>query len=137
MLRKSMAAVLLAAFAGMTGLEYAALPAAAATPVGNVSLAIKSDTNIQPAAWVYVQRKHGARFRYKRPGYGYYYGGYWYARPWWTIGVAPAPGVAFVYVPGRHGPRYRAKRAGYGYYYGGYWYRRPWWRPGINLCIGC
>jgi len=30
------------------------------------------------------------RYRYRRPGYGYYHGGYWYARPYWTV-PAPAP----------------------------------------------
>jgi hypothetical protein len=138
MLKKTLAAVMLAAFAGSAGLEYASLPAAAATAAGNLPLAITSDSSVQYVAWVYAPRKHGPRYRYKRPGFVYFYNGYYYSRPWWTIGIGPAPVPgAFVYVPGKYGPRYKIRRPGYGYYYGGYWYRRPWWRPGVNLCIGC
>lgn len=36
--------------------------------------------------WRYSSREHGKRYRYKRPGYVYYYGGYWYPRPFWTFG---------------------------------------------------
>jgi hypothetical protein len=73
---------------------------------------------------VYSARVYGPRYRYRRAGYGYYYGGYWYARPWWTVGVA-APVV--VYNARLYGPRYRYHRAGYGFYHGGYYYRRRWW----------
>ena len=37
----------------------------------------------------YSRSRYGPRYRYKRPGYGYYYGGYYYQRPWWTVGVPP------------------------------------------------
>ena len=40
--------------------------------------------------WAYSPRRHGVRYRTKRANYVYYYNGYYYARPWWTIGV---PGV--------------------------------------------
>ena len=30
---------------------------------------------------------HGHRYRHKRHGYSYYYGGYWYATPWWTFPI--------------------------------------------------
>ena len=29
---------------------------------------------------------HYPRYRHRRRGYGYYYGGWWYASPWWTYG---------------------------------------------------
>ncbi|MGF7159090.1 hypothetical protein FHS85_000700 [Rhodoligotrophos appendicifer] len=37
----------------------------------------------------YNRNKYGPRYKYKRPGYGYYYGGYYYAQPWWTVGLPP------------------------------------------------
>jgi len=48
--------------------------------------------------WRYNSRRYGPRYRAYRPGYGYYYGGYWYRRPWWTFTVpvpAPAPVPAY------------------------------------------
>ena len=33
--------------------------------------------------WSWNRHHHGKRYRYKRPGYAYYYGGYWYPRPYW------------------------------------------------------
>jgi len=42
--------------------------------------------------WVYDSHRYGPRYRYRRAGYGYYYGGYYYARPWWGVGVG-VPGV--------------------------------------------
>ena len=122
MLRKTVAAVVMAAFAGVAGLEYASVPASAAVPYVPAPL-VSGDSNIQPVAtWVYVKGKHGNRYLYKKPGYGYFYGGYWYKRPWWKVGPT------WVYLPNKHGYRWKAKRPGYGYYYGGYWYRKPWWK---------
>jgi hypothetical protein len=122
MLKKSIAAMSLAAFIGTVGLEFAAVPASAA--VGYIPApALQADVNIQPAAWVYVKGKHGNRYVKKRPGYGYYYGGYYYAKPWWKSGP-----TVWIYDPGRYGPRYKVKRGGYGYYYKGYYYRKPWWK---------
>lgn len=41
----------------------------------------------------YSRRYHGPRYRYRRSGYPYFYGGYYYSVPWWTFGfaVTPAP----------------------------------------------
>lgn len=111
---------------GAAGISFGAHPAAAAGPAGHVPIPSALQTYVQPVAWAYVKTKHGARYRVKRPGYGYYYGGYWYARPWWTIGIAPV-GPVVVYNPIIHGPRYVVKRPGYVYRHGGYWYRRRWW----------
>ena len=33
--------------------------------------------------WVYNE-KYGHRYRHKRPGYLYFYDGYWYPRPYWN-----------------------------------------------------
>jgi hypothetical protein len=44
----------------------------------------------------YYRHRH---FRRRRPGYGYYYGGWWYARPWWMV---PAPRPAPNYGGNRH-----------------------------------
>ncbi len=35
-------------------------------------------------------RRHGPRFRHRRGGNRYYYGGWWYATPWWQLDV-PGP----------------------------------------------
>jgi hypothetical protein len=125
MLKKSVAAIALAAFMGTVGLEFAAAPArAAVTYVPAPTL--QGDPNIQQVAtFVYVKGKHGKRYKAKRAGYGYYYGGFWYAKPWWKYGGGP---VVWVYNPNKYGPRYKAKRAGYGYFYKGYYYKRPYWK---------
>jgi hypothetical protein len=125
MLKKTLAALLVAACAGTAGLEYSSGPAQAAMPTGKLPLTVSEDAGVQNVAWVYVPRRHGPRYRYRRPGYAYHYGGWWYPRPYWRAG------------PMWYGPRYRFRRPGYAYYYGGWWYPRPWWRPGVSLCIGC
>ena len=40
-------------------------------------------------AWYYNPRSHGPRYRVRRPGFGYFYGGYYYPRPWWRMGPGP------------------------------------------------
>ena len=123
MLKKSVAAIALAAFMGTVGLEFAAAPASAAVTYVPAPT-LQGDPNIQQVAtFVYVKGKHGNRYKAKRAGYGYYYGGYWYAKPWWKYGGTKV----WVYNPNKYGPRYKKKRYGYGHYYGGYWYRKPWW----------
>jgi hypothetical protein len=133
MLRKTLSAIVLAAFTATAGLEFAALPASAAMPYGAIQY-VEPNSNVQlTGAWVYVPGKHGNRYNYKRKGYGYYYGGWWYKKPWWTYGPGPGPWVWSK----KYGPRYAYKRPGYGYYYGGWWYPKPYWRPGFSVCIGC
>jgi hypothetical protein len=88
MLRKTLAALIIAGVTSSAGMELGTQPAAA-TAAGYVPMAIKANGNFQAVRWVYVKGKHGARYRYRHGGYRYYYGGYWYARPWWTIAVAP------------------------------------------------
>jgi hypothetical protein len=53
-------------------------------------------------SWRYDRHRHGHRYSHRRPGFTYYYGGYYYANPWWvgpsvgfgvTVPVYPAPSV--------------------------------------------
>jgi hypothetical protein len=37
-------------------------------------------------AWVYSSR-YGHRYRHRHAGFGYYYGGWWYPRPYWQPGI--------------------------------------------------
>src|SRR5438105_13902830 len=80
---------------------------------------------VHGGGWRYSAR-YGPRYGYRRPGYGYYYGGYWYARPWWTIDVGVPFGPVVEYAP-IYGPRYPYWRPGFGFYHRGYYYRRRWW----------
>lgn len=41
--------------------------------------------------WSYDRHRHGHRHRYRRPGYHYFYDGYYYASPWW---VSPGIGLS-------------------------------------------
>jgi len=112
MLRKVILAVVIALTAsatGMTAMEAFPLPAPPQSqPVANMNDGLqlaayyrhrrvyrhgrmyhgRADVH---GRWRYTAR-YGPRYRYRRAGYGYYYGGYWYARPWWAIGVG-VPGV--------------------------------------------
>lgn len=36
----------------------------------------------------YNWRNHGRRYAYRYPGYNYFYGGFWYATPWWNYAYA-------------------------------------------------
>ena len=117
MLNNRIAVMSTIAFLGAVSLEFLVSPAGAGMPIPKEP-SVQLQDNIQLARrWVYVPSKHGKRYAYRRNGYHYHYGGWWYARPWWTFPV-------YSYAP-------------YGY---GYGYPGPWWPgiyPGINLCIGC
>jgi hypothetical protein len=92
------AAMLVTGAFGLSALDTSAL---AVTPIGSGTAVTSSD--IQLAATVvkkkkvikkdgkrkviYSRSRHGPRYRVKRPGYSYYYGGYYYAQPWWTPGI--------------------------------------------------
>ena len=54
----------------------------------------------------YNRRNHGHRYRDRRPGFSYYYGGYYYAQPWWMVGpgYGYAPGLYDDYGSGYGGP---------------------------------
>ena len=53
----------------------------------NVVLADYKKHNKHHKKWVYSD-KYGPRYRHKRHGYGYYYEGWWYRRPYWEPGVS-------------------------------------------------
>lgn len=44
----------------------------------------------------YDRRRHGPRYSYRRPGFQYHYGGYYYSSPWW---IGPSIGFGIT-VPG-------------------------------------
>jgi hypothetical protein len=103
MLRKSLVAAAAALMFG--GFSFATEAAYAVSPIGNSPSVTMVNPSLQPAVvkkkvvkkkgakkttWVYSSKRHGPRYRAKRGKYVYYYGGYYYSRPWWTIGV---PGV--------------------------------------------
>jgi hypothetical protein len=43
----------------------------------------KYSKNKYKKRWAWNRHKHGKRFRHKQRGYSYYYGGYWYPKPFW------------------------------------------------------
>ncbi|MFL5258236.1 MAG: hypothetical protein ACJ8AS_00670 [Hyphomicrobiales bacterium] len=107
MKRSKIAAGAVAAALSAFGLGLLGSTAHAVTPVANgmkvdqpaiTLVARKVVRRHDRRVWVYNKR-FGPRYRYRRAGYGYYYGGYWYARPWWTLGPAygpywgPGPGI--------------------------------------------
>ena len=121
MLRNTLAFLIVAGFTGSAGIMIGTESAAAITPAGYAPVT-KSSSYLQPVRWVYVPARHGPRYRFRRPGFVYYYGGYWYPRPWWSIGIGPVGEYPLVY-----GPRYSYWRPGFGFHHRGYWYRRRWW----------
>jgi BA14K-like protein len=38
--------------------------------------------------WRYDRHHHGRRYAYRHRGYNFFFGGFWYARPWWNYGYA-------------------------------------------------
>src|SRR5258708_4264301 len=72
MLRKPFATLLIAALAGTAGIEAGVQQAAAMPLAGYIPMANMSDSNIQPARWVYVRGRHGPRYRHRRGAYRYY-----------------------------------------------------------------
>ena len=44
----------------------------------------------------YDSHRHGSRYRYARPGFGYYYDGYYYGSPWW---IGPSVGFTVTVPP--------------------------------------
>ncbi|WP_119274142.1 hypothetical protein [Taklimakanibacter deserti] len=47
----------------------------------------KKKEHMRHKKWVYSE-KYGHRYRHKRHGYGYYYEGWWYPRPYWEPGLS-------------------------------------------------
>jgi hypothetical protein len=95
MLRKNLAAVVVAAAVGTTGI---CIGTATAMPISsNLPDTVKSDPNLilihkgkkghthKKKKWVYSSGRHGPRYRGRRAGYVYFYDGWWYQRPWWQV----------------------------------------------------
>ena len=89
----AMAAALMMGVFGFGG-SAGAVPATGSTPaitsaaplVDAATVVVKKKKH-KKTVWVYNPGKHGKRWRYKRGPYLYYYGGYYYTRPWWTPGL--------------------------------------------------
>jgi hypothetical protein len=138
MLKAILAASVFACIAATGALGTVAAQASepAVAPLASPEQSVK----IVPAGVVivYNARLHGPRCRFRGPYCGYYYGGWWYGRPWWRMAppvfVRPplvGPGY-WVYNPYRHGVRCRFRGPRCGYFYRGYWYARPFWSIRIN-----
>jgi hypothetical protein len=98
MLRKNLAAVFVAAAIGATGVY---IGTATAMPISSdLPDTVTSDPNFilihkgpkghkhvrdKNKRWVYSSGRHGPRYRARRMGYGYYYNGWYYQRPWWQV----------------------------------------------------
>src|SRR5436190_5616873 len=93
--------------ASATTVSGSPVPMVNKSPASNLQLV--AQRRVQRRVWVYNRRAHGPRFAYRHGRYRYYYGGWWYPRPWWGVG----PGVGIAVVPG------------YGYAYPGYAYGTP------------
>ena len=78
-------------------------PASISTSEKNIQLAdyvvkkkkvVKNKKNgnkvVRTTTWHYDANRHGHRYRHRTGAYAYYYNGYYYEQPWWTIAV---PGV--------------------------------------------
>ena len=85
------------------------IPLVNQSSASNVQLA--AHRNVHRRVWVYNRRAHGPRFAYRHGRYRYYYGGWWYPRPWWgapAVGIAVGPGYGY------GGPAYAYGEPGYG-----------------------
>lgn len=70
------------------GVGTLALGQASASPLNNHNgLYQPSSSNIELVAqqWQYNQSKHGKRFRKRDDDHVHFYGGFWYASPFWMI----------------------------------------------------
>jgi hypothetical protein len=86
---------------GLGTISALSVPATAAT-IGTANPVLSgmngSDgvvTKVQNRKW--DRRRHGDRRRHREGRYRYFYGGYYYATPWWQVGVG-LPGVPGVVV---------------------------------------
>jgi hypothetical protein len=141
-----------AIFAGGIGITAGG---ASATVVSPLTSPVVENGNYMPAATVvkkrivkrrngrvvtttttrYDRARHGQRYRQKSGSYAYYRNGYYYNRPWWTVGAPVVTRSGWVYNSRHHGQRYRHRHDGYGYRYGSYYYAQPWWTMGPGLSI--
>ena|SRR5438874_12585507 len=99
MLKSRLAAGAIAGLLGASGMGLLGSTAHALTPL-STGIRVTDPSNVHQVAgvvrqghrvWVY-RRAYGPRYRFRRPAFGYYYGGWWYARPWWAYGPGWGPG---------------------------------------------
>ena len=119
MLTKTLGIAVLLGAAGAFVLGIDSPPSVAGAIFGKAPVVLmERDTNIEPAAvakkkvvvkrkktkhgvvttrrttWVYNSKRHGHRYNYRSGPNVYYYGGYYYERPWWTL-AAPSVNLCF------------------------------------------
>jgi len=100
MLKSRLAAGAIVGLLAAIGMGLLGSTAHALTP-SNPRISITKPSNLNQIAyrvmrpghrvWVY-RRGYGPRYRFRRPGFGYYYGGWRYPRPWWGYGPGWGPG---------------------------------------------
>ena len=106
-MRKFRCSAVLAGTIGGAMLLFGPAPASATTLPG---LAVAAPAHVGIAEQVqrrdrdrrsrrYDRRRHGDRHRTRRPGFHFYFDGYYYAHPWW---LGPGIGIG-VTVPGAYG----------------------------------
>ncbi|WP_342641812.1 hypothetical protein [Rhodoligotrophos ferricapiens] len=73
------------------------VPAVQATDIHQVArkvvkkkVVVKRNGKVKRKTVVYSSKRYGPRYKVRRPGYGYYYGGYYYRTPWWRVPGGPA-----------------------------------------------
>ncbi len=92
----------IAALCGASAMTLPVMPGAAlkaSQPDGKVVQVAQKQKRRHYRDWKEYHRYHGGhRYRNRRDGYTYFYGGYYYAEPWWTVvvplPVIPLPGVS-------------------------------------------
>ena len=93
----------IAALGGASAMTLAVAPGAALQQIshqdGNVIQVKQKKKKRHYRNWKeYHRYRGGHRYRHRRDGYTYFYGGYYYAEPWWTVTVPlpviPLPGLS-------------------------------------------
>ena len=84
----------IAALSGASAMTLAVMPGAALQVFhadGKIVQVAQKKKHRHYKNWdEYHRYKGGHRYRHRRDGYTYFYGGYYYASPWWTV-VVPLP----------------------------------------------
>jgi hypothetical protein len=92
MLCGAMLAAAAAVLPAVTPQPAAAFPSAgvapgAATEVAKAPVSQVAYKKYKKYKWKYNFRTHGPRYKARRAGFNFYYGGHWYSRPWWTVSI--------------------------------------------------
>ncbi|MGE0004298.1 MAG: BA14K family protein [Parvibaculaceae bacterium] len=78
---------------GSSGSAAAATPALMRPPpVLNAQRAPGIDY-VRSDKWYYDRHRHGHRYKQRHGRYRYHHGGWWYSRPWWTLGPSITLGI--------------------------------------------